>query len=128
MKSINKWVPTSTATVKGHLHRTQKNLWSTKADKNKYKENYDKDMHPIEERNTDCEMFCFASLAEEFNNRIYSYATGKFLVLSYHGYHYFMVVYIYHTNAILVRPMENREKETIVENSKKFIIILLRAS
>ena len=64
-------------------------------------------MHPTEERNADCEMFCFASLAEEFNNTIYSDATGKFTIPSFHGNRYVMVVYVYHANAILVRPMKN---------------------
>ena len=67
-------------------------------------------MHPIEERDAPCELFCYAALAEEFDNTIYSDATGKFPVPSYHGNRYIMVVYVYKANAILVCPMVNREK------------------
>lgn len=75
MKAINKWLPTSTATIKGHLHRTRQNVRTTKLHEKKDKEDYEKDMHPTEDQNADCEMFCFASLAKEFNNTIYSDAT-----------------------------------------------------
>ena len=116
MKAVNKWLPTSTATIKGHLHRTCRNLQSTSKLKQEEKEAYDHDMCPNEDKNAPCELFCYAALAEEFDNTIYSDATGKFPIPSYHGNRYVMVVYVYEPNAILVRPMKNREKETIVKN------------
>ena len=36
-------------------------------------------MEPEENKTADCKLFCFAALAEEFNNTIYFDATGKFL-------------------------------------------------
>ena len=71
-------------------------------------------MEPEEDKNADCELFCFAALAEEFNSTIYSDATGKFPVPSYHGNRYVMIIYVYNANTILVHPMENRKKETMV--------------
>ena len=106
MKSINKWLPISTATIKGHLHRTQKNLRSTRQQQKKDKEEYIKDMEPEENKTADCEIFCYAALAEEFNNTIYSDATGKFPVPLYHGNRYVMIIYVHVENAILVRPMK----------------------
>ena len=114
LKAVRKWLPTSTATIKGHLHRNRKNLRSTTKNEEIETKEYEKDMNPIEEKGAPCELFCYASLAEEFDNTIYSDATGKFPVPSYHGNRYIMVVYVYEANAILVRPMVNREKETIV--------------
>ena len=118
LKAVNKWLPTSTATIKGHLHRNRKNLRSTTINTKKENDDYHRDMNPVEERDAPCELFCYAALAEEFDHTIYSDATGKFPVPSYHGNRYIMVVYVYETNAILVRPMINREKETIVTTFK----------
>ena len=71
-------------------------------------------MKPVEDRNAPCDLFCYTALAEEFDNTIYLDATGKFPIPSYHGHQDVMVVYVYRPNAILVRPMKNREKDTIV--------------
>ena len=68
-----------------------------------------------ENKTADCKLFCFAELAEEFNNTIYSDATGKSPVPLYHRNRYVMIIYVYNANAILVRPMKNREKETMVK-------------
>ena len=76
-------------------------------------------MEPEENKTADCKLFCYAVLAEEFNNTIYSDATGKFPVPSYHGNCYVMIIYVYNANAILVHPMKNREKETMVNTFKE---------
>ena len=83
-------------------------------------------MHPPEDKNAPCDLFCYAALADEFDNTIYSDATGKFPVPSYHGNRYVMVVYAYEPNAILVCPMKNREKETIVQTFKNIYNYLIR--
>ena len=95
------------------MNRTRKNVRSTRQQHGN-KDNED-DMEPTENKEADCELFCFAALAEEFNHTIYSDAMGKFPVPSYHGNRYILIVYIYNANAILVRPMKNKEKETIVK-------------
>ena len=89
----------------------KKNLRSTRQHQKEDENNYKKDMEPEEDKTADCELFCFAALAEEFNSAIYSDATGKFPVPSYHGNRYVMIIYVYDANAILVRPMENRKKD-----------------
>ena len=102
IKAINKWLPTSTATIKGHLHRNRKNLRSTSKITERETKEFHEDMNPKEDKNAPCDLFCYAALAEEFDNTIYSDATGKFPVPSYHGHRYVMVVYVYEPNAILV--------------------------
>ena len=126
MKAVNKWLPVSTATIKGHMNRTRKNLRSTRKTQTKETNEYEKDMEPEENKNAKCELFCFAALAEDFNSTIYSDATGKFPVPSYHGNRYVMIVYVYDANAILVRPMKNREKETMVETFQQIYDFLIK--
>ena len=75
-------------------------------------------MNPIEETYAPCELFCYAALADKFDNTIYSDATGKFPVPSYHGNRYVMVIYVYEANAILVSPTVNRKKEKMLQPSK----------
>ena len=79
-KALNKCLLTSTATIKGHLHCNHKNLHSTTKMKPIKTKNYTQDMYLPEDRNTNCELVCHVALAEEFNNIIYSDATGKFPV------------------------------------------------
>ena len=83
-------------------------------------------MEPDEDKTAECELFCFAALAEDFENTIYSDATGKFPVPSYHGNRYVMIIYVYDANAILVRPMKNREKETMVNTFTEIYNFLKR--
>ena len=89
----------------------KKNLCTTRQNMSAMEE----EMHSQEEQNDPTEMFCFAALAKEFNHRIYSNATGKFPVPSLKGHKYVMIIYVYNANAILARPMKNREKETIID-------------
>ena len=126
MKAVNRWLPTSTATIKGHLHRNQMNLRSTSRTNIDDDKKHDNDMHPPEDKNAPCDLFCYAALADEFDNTIYSDATRKFPVPLYHGNRYVMVVYTYEPNAILVCLMKNREKETIVKTFKNIYKYLIR--
>ena len=126
LQAINKWLPTSTATIKGHLHRTKQNLRTTKKKKIDDQVGYTKDMNPVEDRTAPCEMFCFTSMAQEFDHTMYSDATGKFPVPSYHGNRYVMIIYLYGPNAILVRPMKNREKQTMVDIFTKIYTYLAK--
>ena len=75
-------------------------------------------MNPIEEKDDLCDLFCYAVLGDKFDNTIYSDATGKLSVPSYHGNCYVMVIYAYEANAITVRPMVNRKKDFFVTTFK----------
>ena len=85
MKAVKKWLPTLAATIKGYLNCNCKNLISTTKINDLEKLAYERDMNPVEDKNAPCKIFCYAALAEEFENTIYSDATGTFLVPYYHG-------------------------------------------
>ena len=72
-------------------------------------------MHPAQEANASCDLFCFAALADTNENTIYTDLTGKFPVRSHKGHQYIFVAYIYDANAILIRGMPNREAGTQVK-------------
>ena len=56
---------------------------------------YEKDMNPIEEKDSLCKLFCYAAPVNDFDDTIYSDAMGKFPVPSYHGNNYVMIIYVY---------------------------------
>ena len=67
----------------------------------------------------DDEMFCFAILADQNENTIYSDPAGRFPVCSYSGMNYIFVAYVYKINAILVRPMATRCDTTMIDTFKE---------
>ena len=60
LKSVNKWLPTSTATIKGHLHCNSKKLRSATRMEKAGSKDYEEDMNPIKERDAPCDLFCYA--------------------------------------------------------------------
>ena len=115
---IAKYLPESAATDKGHMVRTRSGTRSTR---HNHQEVVDarlqvEDMNPQEQACTalDDAMFCFAILADENENTIYSDLTGRFPVQSYSGNNYIFVAYVYSINAILLRPMKNRSDASMV--------------
>ena len=63
-------------------------------------------MQPTKEVNETYELFCFAALADDNENKIYSDLAGKFPVCSFSGQQYIFVAYTYGPNAILVHTQE----------------------
>ena len=117
-RTVQKYPPTSTATIKGHLHRTRQNIRSTKNKPAAIPADTTQDMSPTQEINAACELFCFAALADANDKTIYTDLAGKFSVRSYSGQQYIFLAYVYDSNAILVRPMKNREKGSVIEAFK----------
>ena len=66
----------------------------------------------------DDEMFCFAILADQNEDTIYSDLAGRFPVCSYSGMNYIFVAYVYKINAILIRPMATRCDATMIDTFK----------
>jgi len=115
---ITKHLPESTATWKGHMHRTRKGIRSTrKQDTSTPTDTYDvHDMNPPEELNaTETDLFCFAVLADTVEGTIYIDLTGRFPVRSYRNNQYTFVCYDYRSNSIHVRAMKLREDKDMVE-------------
>ena len=102
---INKHLPPSVATHKGHMVRQRKGTRSTK---NKQTEIFDArkevdNMNPPEQMCTavDDEMFCYAIQIDKLD-ALYTDLCGRFPVRSYGGHNYIFVAYHYITNVILI--------------------------
>ena len=80
------------------------------------RENVD-DMDPTEQvcPALEDQMFCFAMLADQNEDTIYSDLPGRFPVQSYAGNNYIFVAYVYKINSILMRPMKSRSDESMVK-------------
>ena len=106
---IDKHLPPSTATEKGHIIRTRQVARSTRSNHQevKYARAQVDNMSPPEQVCTAIEydMLYFAILSDQNENTIYSDLAGRFPVFSYSGMNYIFVAYVYKINAILVRPM-----------------------
>ena len=101
------------ATIKGHIHRTPKNVCSTRLNINNITQDKQDDLHPPQNATAPCELFCFAALADTMSKTLYTDITGRFPVLSYRGHQYIFLAYVYDVNAILVRPMKSRTATSI---------------
>ena len=116
---INRHLPPSTATEKGHMIRTCQGLRSTRADREGILDARQlvDNMNPTEHICTavDDGMFCFAALADQNEHTIYSDLVGRFPVKLYSGMNYIFIAYIYTINAIIIRPMKSRSNEHMVK-------------
>ncbi len=120
-KLITKFLPTSEATIKGHLNQERKNQQSTKnpssalptTTSNENEEDED-DFFPQQDvpnvKTHDC---CGIMLPFETTSTAYSDLTGRFPHQSSRGNQYLLVIYDYDSNAILVEPLKNRAAGTI---------------
>ena len=113
VEAVRKHLPTSMATIKGHMHRTPKNVRSTKHNMNHSTNDELDDLHPPQNTTAPCELFCFAALADTMAKTLYTDITGCFPVRSYRGHQYIFLAYVYDVNAILVRPMKSRTNTSI---------------
>ena len=107
---VQKYLPPSTATTKGYMHRFPQNMKSARTHtiRNVIGSNNHNDMMPRHENNAQCEIYCFAALSDAHEKKIYTDLTGKFPVRSYQGNQYIFLAYVYDINTILVRPMKTR--------------------
>ena len=103
-KLVRKYLPPSEATVKGHQHRIQQNLRSTK---------------PREPTIPISKNITVIPQIDEISNKIYTDQTGRFPHKSSQGNQYIMVVYVYEANAILAEPLKNRSGATLLATYEK---------
>ena len=117
-EALLKHLPPSTGTAKGHMHQTRSNVRSTRSNTQDVKDaRLDlQDMNPTQEACSaqDRNLFCYAALADAKSGVIYTDLPGRFPVASIRNMQYIFVCYAYEPNAILVRPMKNRENESMV--------------
>ena len=103
---IQKHLPPSSATARGHMARTRQGARSTRNQQQQTldaKEEADS-INPPQQMCTaiDNEMFVFAALADANADTIYTNLTGSFPVRSYLGMQHLFIAYIYTINAIII--------------------------
>ena len=117
-----KHLPPSTATSKGHMHRTRQGIQSTRKDCDATRAAREQleDMHPPQQMCAahETDLFCYAALADSKEGVIYTDLPGPFPVVSHRQMKYVFVCYAYQPNAILVRPMKSRSAACMVEAYK----------
>jgi hypothetical protein len=123
-EAVLKHLPPSSATIKGHMHRIPKNVRSTRKNET-LNIHEDTDMAPNENIDAQCEIYCFAVLADTNEKTIYTDLTGKFPIRSYKGNQYIFLTYIYDLNAIIVRPMKSRDASEILKTFKDIYSYLI---
>ncbi|KAL7485737.1 hypothetical protein ACHAW6_011335 [Cyclotella cf. meneghiniana] len=131
--AVQKYVPDSTATDKGHMKKTPAGVHSTHLKQPIIKipapanipiplnekiklppATNDTDLFPPHDINDVNHIFCWAALADQINGTTYTDLTGQFPTMSLKNKQYIFVAYDYTTNAILVRAITDREATTIV--------------
>ncbi len=113
---INKHLPPSTATDKGHMHRTRQGVQSTRNNITAIRDARTEvdNMSPNEEICNTQHMFCYAALADTKTGTMYTDLTGQFPVRSYKNMVYIFVAYIYDINAIISVPMPSRNDNAMI--------------
>ena len=101
--NIANFLPDSIPTALGHQYRTQKNSQSTQQSTYKTQENKYINIYAAIDR------------PEIPTRKIQSDQTGRFPIQSSSVNKYMMVIYTYEPNAILVEPLPDRSKESIVQ-------------
>ena len=96
---INKHLPQSMETSKGHMNQTGKNLKSTNTQEIKTPE--EEPMKPLVQRTNTV----FTKIIDH-RRQIITDLTGKFPVTSIRGNKYLFFLYDYDSNCILIRPMK----------------------
>ena len=99
---VSKFLPNSEHTAMGHLDQEQKNLRSTKPNKNVNEKD-----GTVKTRTHD--VYCHV-----LEEHIFTDQTGRFPVQSNKGHNYLLIAYDYDTNAILAEPIKNRTTQEII--------------
>ena len=112
--NIAKFLPNSIPTSLGHQYQTRKNSQSTQQPKFKTTEN------------SFINIYASINHPEMPTGKIHSDQTGRFPIQLSRGNKYMMVIYAYDPNAILVEPLPDRSKESILQVYQKIIQHLTR--
>jgi hypothetical protein len=116
---INKHLPLSTATVKGHMIRNLRGLISTRNNRQAVlgARQCVADMSSAEHTCSAQEdkIFCFAIIGDRHDSTIYSNLTGRFQVQSFEGMEYICVAYVYKLNESILCSMKSRVDAHMVE-------------
>ena len=98
--NVRKHLPPSVATAKGHLDQVRKNIQSTKPN------DTHEDLFPTPDPTPSNQIF--AVIVDLTSDKTYSDLTGRFPFTSSSGNKYILVLYHFHSNAILATPLKGR--------------------
>jgi hypothetical protein len=111
-ETLRKYPPHSEATVMGHLDNKRKNIQSTKKTK-AAPDDIDYEF-PVQPADTTRTNLCYLS-ASEPKHLVYTDQTGRLPSASSAGNKYLLVAYDYDSNCILLRPIRNRQADTLTK-------------
>jgi len=120
---INKYLPPSTATDKGHMVRRSQGIQSTSNNRQDIldaRQAVD-DMNPTEQVCAAHDIFCMAALADKISGTMYTDLPGPFPVRSFSSMVYIFIAYVYDLNVILAIPMPSRSAESMQAAFEKVI-------
>eukprot|EP00804_Cyclotella_cryptica_P020493 CCRYP_019412-RA/>CCRYP_019412-RA protein AED:0.05 eAED:-0.04 QI:0/0/0/1/0/0.5/2/0/1372 len=125
---IRKYLATSPATSKGRMKRPRTGIRSTRAittppDKPTLtprtlptQSTTTTHIIPLEPiRDSSCNVFCYAALADKHTGTLYTDATGALPAVSLDGNQYYFVAYAYDPNYVFALPIHNLRDETILK-------------
>eukprot|EP00957_Ditylum_brightwellii_P069851 5304671-Ditylum_brightwellii.AAC.1 len=116
---VEKHLPKTIATAKGHMQQQRKNLCSTK--KKPEPEKVEEDIiDTTTESKEDATGELYGKVIEN-TNKIYTDLTGKFPHRSSRGSQYLFVLHDYDGNSIMVKPIKNWSEAELIQAYKKLI-------
>jgi hypothetical protein len=114
---VQKYLPESEATTKGHMNRTRRGLRSTTKTRETKKSIEAEDFVPKQDEAANVEIFVGATIGNQNDGTIYTDQTGSMTDQSFHGKRYQFVVYEYRSNAILVRALRDLKDASMLPRS-----------
>ena len=113
-KLVNKHLPTSKATVQGHIHRKRKNLQSTQEHNNQpHSDDYNFPISPVPDKKINEVVYMLINKDEVCT--AYQDLTGRFPARSTRGNKYVLIGYHYDSNCILGTAVENQKAPVLAE-------------
>ena len=118
--NVQKYYKDTVYTAKGHLNQEKQNIQSTKLKMNPIptfaeQKIADEDSFPTVEVGQKTQNYICSIQAFQYKDTGYSDLTGRFPFQSTRGNEYILVMYDYDSNAILAKPVKNRQAAVLKE-------------
>ena len=105
------------------IRSTRKSTQHVKAEEHTSKGEAEEQYNP-RKSSAECNIFCYAALADKQTGTLYTDATGALPVRSLEGNQYYYVAYDYDHNYIFAEPITDVKDNTIVEAMTKIFTFL----
>ena len=116
---VNKWLPKSMATAKGHLDQQRRNIRSTKRTDTSDDQTEEREETMDRGITTHLAFVTVETVDTAPQGKIYSDITGRFPTQSSQGNKYVYVLYDYDSNAIMVETLQSRAASEILKAFQK---------